>query len=313
MATSSTPPQTTWPIYVPSKNRATLQLTTRLLDRAKQPYTVVVEQAQEASYRAVYDPNPYASIMVLPWDDQGLVAARNAIRDHSTEQGDERHWQLDDNILNCFRRIRGKRAYCDLGLALRAVETFVDRYENIAIAGMDYDMFVPNNATRPPFVLNTKVYSNTLFLNSVPYRWRLTYNDDTDICLQVLSGGWCTVAFNAFLIGKETTMKHRGGNTDDLYQGDGRLKMARSLERVWPHLVTTKRRFQRPQHVVRNAWRDFTTPLRLKPGIDLTTLPKVDELGQVLAQKKADVSSPVIHELLDSFGAQSPHEKDQSP
>ena len=67
------------------------------------------------------------------------------------------------------------------------------------------------------------VYSCTLVLNSIPHRWRGEYNEDTDICLQVLADGWCTILVNAYLAKKTHTMKTSGGNTDVLYQGDGRL------------------------------------------------------------------------------------------
>jgi len=49
---------------------------------------------------------------------------------------------------------------------------------------------------------------------------------------------------------KMKTMAMKGGNTDELYKGDGRLKMARMLEYVWPDVVKVKWRFGRPQHVV---------------------------------------------------------------
>jgi hypothetical protein len=70
-------------------------------------------------------------------------------------------------------------------------------------------------------------------------------------------------------------MEMKGGMTDsneNSYRGDGRLKMARTLERRWPGVVTTRRRFQRPQHVVKANWAYFDTPLRLKPGINLGSL-----------------------------------------
>jgi hypothetical protein len=110
------------------------------------------------------------------------------------------------------------------------------------------------------------VYSCTLVNTAIPHRWRSFLNDDTDLCLQVLSGGWCTVAFNAFLQQKVQTMKLKGGNTG-IYQGDGRLKMARSLERLWPGVASVDRRFKRPQHVVKNQWKGFTTPLKPRPDL----------------------------------------------
>jgi len=60
--------------------------------------------------------------------------------------------------------------------------------------------------------------------------------------------------------------------------------MARSLERAWPGVVQVKRRYGRPQHVV--AWGRFDTPLKLKPGIDLASFPKVDESGLSLTQRR---------------------------
>ena len=112
----------------------------------------------------------------------------------------------------------------------------MDRYTNVGIAGLNYTMFVvphPDGGPKAPFQLNCHVYSCTLFLNSLPYKWRGRYNEDTDICLQVLSGGWCTILMNAFMIDKQRTMTMKGGNSDLLYTGDGRLKMARELQRRW--------------------------------------------------------------------------------
>jgi hypothetical protein len=68
--------------------------------------------------------------------------------------------------------------------------------------------------------------------------------------------------------------------------------MARALERKWPGVVTVGRRFKRPQHQIVNAWTRFRTPLKLKPGIDLAKLPKVDNLGLVLKDTSQDVSPP---------------------
>lgn len=179
--------------------------------------------------------------------------------------GHARHWILDDNIYNIRHRLRGKRIRCSADLAFTAVEDFIERYENIGIAGLAYTMFTPDDVKVPPFYLNNHVYSCLLIDNALPIRWRGRYNEDTDLCLQVLSLGLCTVLVNYFMIQKVQSMVMKGGNTADLYQGDGRLRMARSLERMWPHVVETKRRFKRPQHVIKNAWGNFTTPLKLRP------------------------------------------------
>ncbi len=77
---------------------------------------------------------------------------------------------------------------------------------------------------------------------------------------------------NAFLADKIQTMRMTGGNTETLYQGDGRLKMANALARLWPGVVEVRRKFKRPQHHIIGTWGRFKTPLRLKPGVDLGKL-----------------------------------------
>ena len=162
-------------------------------------------------------------------------------------------------------------------------------------------MFLPEGTKAPPFNLNVHVYSCSLILNSIPFTWRSRYNDDTDLCLQVLSGGWCTVLFNAFCCKKVPTMTTKGGNTADLYQGDGRLKMAKSLERLWPGVVTTRRRYYRPQHVIKDAWKRFDTPLKLKPGVDLAALPKINDYGMKLQQVRPEIKSDNIKKLMEEY------------
>lgn len=64
-------------------------------------------------------------------------------------------------------------------------------------------------------------------------------------------------------------MTCKGGNTDQLYKDNGRLKMARSLEYQWlgklpKGTVKTTWRYGRPQHHVN--WKIFKTQLIEKVG-----------------------------------------------
>jgi len=248
-----------YPIYIPSKGRADKCLTAHLFQREFVPFRLVVEPQEHKAYADAFGDH---CVLRLPFENlgQGSIPARNWIKAHATAEGHKRHWQVDDNILFTARRYKGKNIYCDSGPAYAAVEDFADRYKNVAIAGLNYEMFILKEKYSPPFHLNGRVYSCSLILNSLPHEWRNVYNEDTDICLQVLADGWCTILVNAFMVKKMTSMLLAGGNTDELYQGDGRLKMARSLERLWPGVVTTQRRYGRPQHVV--DWSKFDTPLQ---------------------------------------------------
>jgi hypothetical protein len=288
-----------YPVYVPSKGRFDRCLTAKFLIKDKVPFCLVVEPQERAAYADKFGEE---RTLVLPWDNPGsVIPARNWIKEHATKAGYKRHWQLDDNIWCIKRRWRGRRIPCDSGIALAAVEDFVDRYENVAIAGLNYEMFLPTGQKKPPFQLNCHVYSCCLILNGLSHKWRGRYNEDTDLCLQVLADGWCTILFNAFLIFKVRTMVISGGNTDAIYQGDGRLKMARSLERLWPGVVETKRRFRRPQHVVKNAWRKFDTPLIRRPGLVIDDSP--NEYGLKLTQVAPEIKSRELRELVaDQLG-----------
>ncbi len=294
--------QPRYPIYIPSKGRANIEKswsTIACLQKDGVPFRVVVEPQEEDVYRAAF---PDAELLVMPFEThaRSAVPARNFSRDHATAAGAVRHWTLDDNMGRFTRLYRGERVPCHAGTALACVEDFTDRYTNIGIAGLNYEMFAPST-TSTPFILNCHVYSCALIWNEMPYRHRGLYNADTDLCLQVLAGGLCTVAFNVFLVAKRWTLKTPGGNTEVLYAGDGRLAMARSLERAWPGVVTTKRRFQRAQHVVRGTWRGFDTPLERRTDIDWDALPAVDERGLELRQVRDEIRSPVVRDLLAGY------------
>lgn len=294
-----------YPIYIPTKGRAENSLTARFLLEDQIPFFLVVEEAELEAYRERFGGEELATILVLPESGRGVSWARNWLKDHSVGLGAERHWQLDDNIRRIRRYFRGRRIPCAAGPALHITESFVDRYENVAVAGLNYAMFGYVAGKLKPFRLNVHVYSCTLVLNAIPFRWRLAYNEDTDLCLQVLAGGWCTVLMNLFLAEKMRTMTMGGGNTDDddspvSYQGDGRLEMANALKRAWPGVVQTKRRFRRPQHVIRDNWMRFDTPLKRKPGLEISA--GVDEFGMKLIQIAEEVKSPELRGLLDEMG-----------
>ena len=284
-----------YPIYVISKGRADNCLTAKFLIRDEVPFKLVIEPQEAEAYGRYQE-----HLAILPFSNLGLgsIPARNWVWEDSKAAGAERHWILDDNIRQVHRSYKGKRFPCASGPAISALEDFTDRYENVAISGMNYHMFgVPGS---PPFVRNVHVYSFLLIQNDLPYRWRGRYNEDADLCLQVLSNGWCTLLFNVFLAEKMRTMTMQGGNSDQLYAGDGRLKMARSLERVWPYVVATQRRFKRPQHVIKNNWRCFDTPLKRKPGLEIPTEP--NEYGLALVQKADEIKSPVIRRIFEGSG-----------
>ncbi len=229
------------------------------------PYRIVVEPQERDAYASVIDS---AKILVTPFSNlgQGSIPVRNWVWEHSLGEGHARHWILDDNIKAFCRLHRNRKIGLADGSGFFAVETFADRYENVALASMQYRGMAKQNQKITPIILNSRCYSCILILNSLPFRWRGRYNEDTDLSLRCLKSGWCTVEFNAFLADKITTLVMKGGNTDELYQGDGRLKMAQSLQQQHPDVTKIAWKWGRWQHQV--DYRPFRgNRLRLKEGV----------------------------------------------
>jgi hypothetical protein len=241
--------QNRYPIYVPTKGRWETALTIRSLEKLGLHYFAVIQPQEEEHYRPLVNSG---TILLLPEGLDGLVPARNWIKDRSTAAGDARHWQIDDNIDGFYKLNNNLKVKVIDDNPFVDCEDFSDKFTNVAISGLQYEFFAARRSKHPPFLLNTRIYSCSLINNSIPHRYRDVYNDDTDICLRVLKDGYCTILFYAYLCKKMTTMLLKGGNTE-IYQGDGRLEMAESLKRQHPDVVTITKKWGRWQHQVNYA------------------------------------------------------------
>ena len=107
------------------------------------------------------------------------------------KNGFEYHWLFDDNITNWTKWVNGKRRkWNDIDVALKFVEILTIKHK-IDILGFEEPNFVVK-PPKKPFKFNCHVYSAMLIKNKLPYRWRLKYNEDVDLCLQVLHNGGTT-------------------------------------------------------------------------------------------------------------------------
>jgi len=274
-----------YPVYIISKGRAEACLTARELNLMNVPYHIVIEEQEYDEYAKVIDAR---KILCLPFKNlgQGSIPARNWVWEHSMSctkdypNGAKRHWILDDNIEGFHRLNRNMKPQVTSGTIFRCAEDFTNRYENVGLSGMNYYSFCKTTDKVPPYYLNTRIYSCILVRNDLPFRWRGRYNEDTDLSLRVLKDGWCTILFNAFLVGKITTMRMRGGNTDNVYTDeDDRLKFAQSLEEQHPDVVKVVWKFNRWHHQV--DYRPFKkNKLVKKDGLNIKD--GVDNYGMIL-------------------------------
>lgn len=276
-------------VYIVSKGRYKNGLTTKALDKMGVEHFIVCEEFEADLYRQ----HTNARILILPQEyldsydtcdelgstkSKGPGSARNFCIDHSTQNGFARHWVMDDN-LDAFHYLNRNEKYeveCDG--TLRAAEDFVDRYTNVPVSGFNYYSFCKKTDKVPPFITNTRIYSCLLIDNTSGYRWRGRYNEDTDLSLRVLKDGLCTIQFNAFLCGKVTTQRMKGGNTKEFYEEEGTLPKSQMLADLHPDVCTVVWRFNRWHHNV--DYRPFKKNRLIRK--DETSFSGIDNYGMVL-------------------------------
>ena len=304
---------TKYPIFVISKGRWESRQTSRTLEEIGIPYRIVVEESEYANYAAVIDPK---KILVLPSNFRedpryaipdvngqcgGGIPARNWVWEHSIAEGHEKHWILDDNIRHFFRSHKNTRLRCFSSAPFLVVEDFTDRFENMMMAGMNYNYFMPCNLDRPAYSLNTRIYSCILLDNRVKHRWSGRYNEDTNLSLDILKDGHVTFLLNAFTCGKAGTHTMKGGNTEMVYgvgteQYDARYTFAKSLHDMHPDCVKIVQRYGRWHHEVDYSKFLLNRPIK-KSNVHLTGKP--NEYGLVLV--KTDENGKPI-QLLSTEG-----------
>ena len=282
----------TFPIYIVSKGRWESRLTSKALEGMGVDYKIIIEQDELEKYASVIDRK---KILILPkkYKDSydtfdglgdtkslGPGPARNFAWDHSIQEGHKWHWVMDDN-LDAFHRLnRNIKAEVTTGTIFKCMEDFVLRYSNISIAGPNYYSFCKSTDRVPAYVLNTRIYSCLLIKNEIPYRWRGRYNEDTDICLRVLKDSQCTLLFNAFLCGKVTTQRMKGGNTDEFYSNEGTAPKSQMLVDMHPDVSKVVWRFNRWHHHV--DYKPFKT-IKLNKVDNTVDYGKIENYGMELS------------------------------
>ena len=283
-----------FPIYIVSKGRAKSRLTSKALEYMNVPYFIIIEKSEYKEYnkyicssKILILPNKYLKEYDTFWprakdNKTGPGPARNFAWDHSLKLGFDFHWVMDDN-LDAFHRLnKNDKWESKSGAIFKAMEDFVLRYTNVAIAGPNYYSFCKSTDKVPAFITNTRIYSCLLIRNNLNVRWRGRYNEDTDICLRVLKQGLCTVQFNAFLQGKVTTQRMSGGNTEEFYKNEGTKDKSQMLEDMHPDVAKVVWKFNRWHHTVN--YKVFKQPLIFKQSANIKI--GINNYGMILKKIK---------------------------
>jgi hypothetical protein len=246
-----------YPVYIISKGRYEKTLTADRFEDSGIHYLIAVEPQEYDFYCKKLGSK---RIIKLPFSNLGLGSypARNYCWEHAKANGYKYHWIFDDNITEIRKWINQKREIIkDYVTSFKYVENYSEKF-NIDINGFEeYNFCV--KPPKKPFKNNCHVYSAMLIKNDLPYRWRLKYNEDVDLCLQVLHNGGTTASCVYYMVNKiSTAAKMKGGNQDELYNGNDpkkKLLKAKMLEAVWPQYAKTVIRFNRYHHFV--DWKVF--------------------------------------------------------
>jgi len=283
-----------YPIYIVSKGRYNNGLTTRALNEMGVPHFIVVEKEEFELYK---NGRCFGELLILPdkykyeydlCDEFGLNKstgpgpARNFCIDHSKNLGFKRHWVMDDNIDAFHYLNRNEKFEVRTGATLKAAEDFVDRYANVPVSGLNYYSFCKKTDKIAPYILNTRIYSCLLIDNDSGYRWRARYNEDTDLSIRVLKDGNCTIQFNAFLCGKLTTQRMRGGNSKDFYDSEGTLPKSQMIENLHPDIARVVYKFNRWHHHVNYSKFKKNKLIKI---VNTSELEKVNNYGMILCNE----------------------------
>jgi hypothetical protein len=287
------------PIYIVSKGRADIQMTSKALSAMGVPHNVVVEPQEIDAYEAAApDGTSFLSLpqsykdaydtcdgqAPSPTRSTGSGPARNYAWEHSIEHGAAWHWVVDDNIHGFTRLVNNQKIPVADGTIFAVMEAFAARYKNVGMAGPNYHFFAKRKQVIPPFNANTRIYSCNLIRNDIPYRWRARYNEDVDLSLRILKGRvLCTILFNAFLQNKTASQSMKGGNTTELY-GAGTLAKSKMIVDLHPDVARHLWRFGRRHHYV--DYRGFQQGLVLRDDVTVPDGP--DEFGMVLQRKEGE-------------------------
>jgi hypothetical protein len=275
---------------VVSKGRWKVRQTIRALEECGLEFRVVVEPAEVKDYAKVVKRDWLVTLGINDvhyydryWTDDdprtGPGPARNRAWEDSVAHGFERHWVLDDNIEHFYRLNRNAIQLVACGAIFRAAEDFCDRYDNVGLAGFNYEKLVKVTEPVPAYYLNTRIYSCLLVRNDLPFRWRGRYNEDTDLSLRVLKSGLCTVLFNAFLAGKVTTQRNAGGNTAEFYDSEGTENKSQMLVDMHPDVARLAWKFNRVHHHV--DYSGFRQRLKRREGVAVRS--GINNYGMVLS------------------------------
>jgi hypothetical protein len=214
-------------IYIPTKGRYNRLLTADYLAKNGIDFSLVVEKKEVDLYKEKYPNN----IIELPGNDYGGVYfARNFIKKLSQENGEKRHWQLDDDIKKLTYIKDGNFIDMPLNEMLENMENFCDKFINVGLASPHSSVWVKYG--KKPFEINKVAHGCSLINNDLDIWWSRDVMGDIDFNLQTLDAGWCTLRFYIYSFSTVSPTTKKGGFTD-IYLNKDRINTVKNTQEKW--------------------------------------------------------------------------------
>lgn len=254
-------------IYIPSKGRPESRTAKSLTDQ-NIPFKIFVESQDYKDYVSNWGED---SVIDLGGNDYGCASySRSAIKKYSIDQGEDWHWQLDDDISKHYEVIDGKNVKKPTDEIFTKVEEFKNQYTNIGIIGLSSSAF--NKLSGKDYSVNAFAFGNVLVNNHTDCWWEMNTVEDLDYTLQCLTKNLCTVRFFKYAFDLVSTGYNKGGyhEIDNVEANDGifvRDKRIYNTVDRWPGIidgvVSKKHKIKGYDKRVKteNIWRKFKHPL----------------------------------------------------
>jgi hypothetical protein len=199
------------PVYVISAGRAETCLTPGLLEADGVPFKIVTEPGDdEAAYASRFGAD---RVLAVDEPGGGVTYARTWTKRHSESEGEDFHWQVDDDVKSFSIEKDRKQRKVGPAEAMAYSDGLIRRLQNAAILSISPSQW----AESVPYVFNRYAHSVEVIRNGTPLYFRPNVIEDLDFCLQAFALGFCTVVVKQYRFASHMHLEQEGGCTEWLY------------------------------------------------------------------------------------------------
>lgn len=256
-----------YPVVIFSSGRADVATTPKLLDRYHMNYQLAIPAHQAEEYAAAF---PSAELLLVQ-DDANIAYARSEVCRTFHEDGTGHVWMLDDDITSfSSKQPNGTWQDDSPRAAMSAAEEMIERYDNIAVIGMDDTTYMLDEASEAYTV-------NTWRMNGA---YLVDIQEDSDFGImpvlemkaymlrQLSFNKKCTVRLNRYSLARKEGL--HGGCTKAYIEG-GAASGANILSALYPvHVGALRVTGSTGSSIVLSELEPYENALRSRAAVQLT-------------------------------------------